>query len=363
VTSFAWPPRPARRVAGIPVGLLVCWQLAALLGLAAIGRPPGPAAALLTAAALLLVTSSWRVQRRWGCDWFRLWVSYRLRRRRLRAAPGAEPELELLRSAAGVRQVSEASLGPVDAAVVDRADGSTVVLEISRDGVVPEMLTLPATLLPEPDPGEPDAAVQLLLHIRPTDAPGWRSWAWLAVQVFRDGDHSEAELRHALCANVRRVRRRLRQQGYAAPPLSVARLRSDVRLAAQLDLAGPRPPDGLLAAENWHHWWTPGLSHATLRVTSWTPLGTPSEPLVAAMLTADGLGTTVALGARHLLRPAPATALELVVRLTERTDAALATAVQKLHRELAATGAAAERLDGRAAAGLATTLPLGGFAV
>jgi hypothetical protein len=49
------------------------------------------------------------------------------------------------------------------------------------------------------------------------------------------------------------------------------------------------------------------------------------------------------------------------VRLTERSDQALDDTVRNLRRDLAAAGATAERLDGREACGLATTLPLGGF--
>jgi hypothetical protein len=82
------------------------------------------------------------------------------------------------------------------------------------------------------------------------------------------------------------------------------------------------------------------------------------------MLTAGGPGTTVALAARRLHGSAAghaAVALEFAVRVTDRSEMALAAAVEKLHRELAAAGATAERLDGREARGLATTLPLGGF--
>jgi hypothetical protein len=80
------------------------------------------------------------------------------------------------------------------------------------------------------------------------------------------------------------------------------------------------------------------------------------------MLTAGGLGTTVALGARHLRHRAPATGLELAVRLTERSDQALDMVVRNLRRTLTTAGATVERLDGRQARGLVTTLPLGGFA-
>lgn len=331
--------RSAARVAGAPIGLLVCWQVAVILGLAAIGQP-----LLIGAVVVLLAVSSWRFRGRWGCEWLRLWLSYRLRRRRVR-------EPELLRRAAGVRGVTEVPVDGCAAAVIERLEGSAVVLELSGDGVVPEMLTLPEALLPE----QPDVAVQLVMHVRPA-ARAWRGWAWLAVQVFRDGSSSEAEVRRSLTAAVRKVRRGLGRLGYDAPPLDAQRFSSDLRTVAQLDLCAPEP----VAVEHWHHWSTPGLCHGALRVSSWTPAGTPGEPLVAAMLTADGVGTTVTLAARRL-PTAPAIALEMAVRVTGRSEAALASAIRDLRRNLAAAGASTERLDGRAARGLAATLPLGGF--
>jgi hypothetical protein len=365
MTSLVWPPRPARRIAGVPVGVFVCWQLALVSGLAAVDRPLWPVAALHVTGALVLALAGSRFRRRWSLEWLRLWMSYRLRRRRVRVDGGVSPEFELVRHAAAVREVKEISLGelPDGVAMVDRIGASAVVLELGRDALVPAMLALPAALLPDrPAPTEPDVAVQLVMQVRPSP-DGWRTWAWLAVQVFRDGQHDEAQVRHALAAAVRKVRRGLGERGYAARVLGVDRLWADLRVAAQLDVGGP-PPDGALAVERWHGWRTPGLSHRTLRVSSWTPLDVPAQPLVTAMLTADGLGTTVTLAARDVRGAggARAVGLELAVRLTERSDQALDAAVRNLSRTLATAGASVERMDGREALGLANTLPLGGFA-
>jgi hypothetical protein len=361
MTASVWPPGPARQIAGVPVSVVVCWQLVVVLCLTAVDRPLWPAVALYGAAALVLAASGWRFRRRWSVEWIRLWTSYRLRRRRVSAADHARPECALVRRTAAVREVREITLDeqPDGVALVDRADASVVVLELGRDALVPAMLALPAALLPEPAPDEPDVAVQLVMHVRP--APhGWRSWAWLAVQVFRDGQHDEARVRHALVGAVRTVSRGLRGRGYAAEPLGVDGLWTEMRVAAQLDVTGA-PPDGAIAVETWHGWRTPGLAHRTLRIASWTPLTVPAESLVTTMLTAEGLGTTVALGARNA-GGARTVGLELAVRLTERTDQALDAAVGNLRRSLVAAGSTVESLDGRAARGLATTLPLGGFA-
>jgi hypothetical protein len=109
---------------------------------------------------------------------------------------------------------------------------------------------------------------------------------------------------------------------------------------------------GAVAAERWDHWLIGGLYHATLRLRSG-----PREDLVAALLTADGIGTTVALAVRR----DPAAGPELTVRLSERSLAALDAATGKLIAKLAALGVTVDRLDGRQAYGLAATLPLGGF--
>jgi type VII secretion protein EccE len=364
MTALVWPPRPAGRVAGAPVGVFVCWQLAVVFALAAIDRPLWPVGAVRVTAALVLALAGMRFRRRWSLEWLRLWMSYRLRHRRVRVGGGARPEYELVRRAAAVREVTEISLGepPDGVAMVDRVGASAVVLELGRDALVPAMLALPAALLPDREPTEPDVGVQLVMQVRPSPH-GWRTWAWLAVQVFRDGQHDEAQVRHALAVAVRTVRCGLRERGYAAQVLGVDGLWADLRVAAQLDVAGASP-GGALAVETWHGWRTPGLSHRTLRVSSWTPLDVPAEPLVTAMLTADGLGTTVTLGARNtrVAGGARAVGLELAVRLTERSDSALDAAVRTLRRGLVAAGARVEPMDGRAARGLATTLPLGGFA-
>jgi hypothetical protein len=369
-----WPLRPPRRVAGLPVGLLVCWQLAIGLGLGAVGRPVVAAVALASGAGACLAVSSWRVRGRWGYDWIRLWFAYRLRRRRLRADTAATPDagglaLALLRFAARVEDIDEVEVDSADTAIVRHAAGLTAVLELSADGVVPRMLDLPTTLLPEQVDGEPGYAIQLVMHIRPVPA-GWASRAWLAIEAFQEAGRPDAALRHALVATIRRTRRTLKRCGYPAPPLSRTRLQQDIRVAAQLDVVGPPPgaaaagqsDGGAAAVEYWHRLWTPGLSHQTLRVRSWRPPGIPPEELATTMLTADGLGTTVALAARRMSGRGTI-ALEFAVRVTDRSETALATAVQNLYQELAAAGATAERLDGRAAGGLATTLPLGGFAV
>jgi hypothetical protein len=373
----AWPLRPPRRVAGLPVGLLVCWQLAIGLGLGAVGRPVVAAVALASGAGACLAVSSWRLRGRWGYDWVRLWFAYRLRRRRLRADTSATPDADgpasaLLRFAARVEDIGEVEVDSADAAIVRHSAGLTAVLELSADGVVPQMLDLPAALLPDQVAGEPEYAVQLVMHIRPVPA-GWASRAWLAIEAFHEAGRSDAALRHALVATIRRTRRTLKRRGYPAPPLGRARLQQDIRVAAQLDVVGPPQGGaaatgpsrgGAAAVEHWDRLWTPGLSHQTLRIRSWRPPGVPPEELAATMLTADGLGTTVALAARRVSGPSAqpgSVALEFAVRVTDRSDTALATAVQKLHQDLTTAGATAERLDGRAASGLATTLPLGGF--
>jgi type VII secretion protein EccE len=379
----AWPPPSRYRIAGITVGQLVCWQIAAVLAVEALRRPAFPALAPAAAAALLVVATGLRFRRGWLHVWlrrwlaFRLrrWLAFRLRRRRLRTGATDRPELALLRAVARVHDIVDVEPG---GAVVEHAAGSTAVLELSRDGVVPQMLELPTVLLREHGP---DVSIQLVMHIRPAAGRGWESQAWLAIQVFRDGERNGAQLRRALATAVRQAGRELRRLGYAAAPVDADSLYDDVRAVTGLDGT---------AVEHWRHWRTAGRSQQVLRLRSWRPRGVPGEDLVAAMLTADGLATTVAIAARRLAGPAvtapgmtapgmtapgmtgldvtgldvtapDVTALDVTVRLTERSDRALDTAIGGLTRKLTEAGASVERLDGRAAHGLASTLPLGGF--
>jgi hypothetical protein len=360
-----WPPRPPRRVAGIPVGLLVCWQAALLLALVAIGRPTGHVVGFGIGAAALVAVTGTRPRGRWMHEWAGLWVRYLLRTQSLSAPRQPAAELALLDLAARVEAVRDVEIEEQEVAVILHAHGATAVLELETGQHPGSLAGLPLTVAPRCEQDAPVVSVQLLLH---TVQMGSLR-AWLAVQVRREAEYASEELQCALVSAVRRLRRRLRSEGVAALTLDQDRLREALHTLTRMDLAGPSGA-AAVGTEQWRIWWTREVPQECLAVRCWP--GTPAPPaagLLAALVSADTPQTTAVAAQRLRLQVAHGTlragdevlAVEVMVRVAERDRVALAAAVRRLCERLAAAGAVVERLDGRQLPGLAATLPIGGF--
>jgi hypothetical protein len=369
-----WPPRPRNRIAGIPVGLLVGWEVAGLLALVAAGRPAEQAVVIGFAATVVVAASMLRWRRRWSYEWVALWWRYRGRRRSIRAAfqaggHGTPPgvgviEWVMARSIAQAEALTEVELGAERAAVIEHAGGMSSVLEIS--GLSVDMLDLPISLLPPFDPDGPEFALQALLHVRPVPPANWAGGALLALEALRDPAWTRQHTQQALAGALGKLLDRLRRQGYATHPVDVDQTSQMLRVIAMLDLV-PAVAGATPGRETWARWRARGVTHETLRLRSWS---TPVPDVVRTVLTAMPAGTTVTLAARraHRFSGYPGisetdrvVAAQLHIRVSEHDAKHLSAATKLLRRRLSAIGASVQRLDGRQAPGLAATLPLGGF--
>ena len=366
--AVPWPPRPPRRVAGIPAGLLVGWQAAVLLALVAIGRPAGTVLGLGLLAAAAVAVTGWRPGGRWVHEWLLLWLRYQLRAGR-EPAPGQPPPLLLLDLAAGVEGVEDMEIEGEAVALIAHRHGYAAVLELAGAGdPAADLHRLPLLLAEPAEPGAPAVSVQLLVY---APGAGRAARTWLAVQARRAAGRPAGELRAALAGAVRRLRRRLRTEQREALPLDRSGLLRALPAVTGLELAAPPLREtGPIGTERWSTWWTRTVPHRTVAVRSWPGLPGPPDRTLLAGLLGSGAPVTVSLAAqRRQLGPAHGAlgagtdvlAMELLVRLAGPDPAGLAAVTGQVTGQLAAAGARIERLDGRQLPGLAGTLPLGGF--
>jgi type VII secretion protein EccE len=351
-------------VAGIPAGLLVCWQAALLLALVAIGRPAGTVIVLGVVAAATVAVTGWRPGGRWAHEWLLLWLRYQLRSGR-EPEPGQPPPLAVLAVAAGVETVDEVETEGDEVALIAHRHGLTAVLELDAGDPATDLVRLPLLLAPPAEPEAPAVSVQLLVH---TGAAGQPASEWLAVQVRRDANHPVEELRSGLVSTVRRLRRRLRPEDRRAALLDRAGLTQALHALTWLEPVPATRAAGPAGTERWDTWWTGTVPQRTLAVRSWPGLPAPPDRALVDTLLA-GTGTVSLAAQRRRLAAAHGTlgagdeavAVELMVRLAAPDQPALAAATRQLADRLAGAGGRAERLDGRQLPGLAGTLPLGGF--
>ena len=318
---------------GVPVGWLLGVPVAAALAVAAFGR--------------------WR--RRWIFQWVGIGLRYATRPR---AVPGGIPP---------GTDVAALELGGRGYGVVEDEYGMTGVLELGDPagllGDAPLAVPSPVALLPPTAPDIPGTHVQLLVSGAPGPAPraaagipaaSYRQLtegrvaayqrALLAVRVLRDDrGWSDDDLRRALASALRRVHRRLDQEGVPHRPVGYA-----ATLAAFAELAGGTP-----VRESWSGLDAGGLRQVSLRVRQVAGLRAElAGQLVPRLLALPATATTVSVAASRA-------GVDVLVRIVVPNAAALPPAVRTLRRLLGSAGLAATRLDGEQLHGLAGTLPLG----
>jgi len=358
---------------------ILTWQAAAVAVLAvAAARPELLGPALGGGAAVVAFTLL-----RWRGEWLYRWLGWRVgfaaRSRRGSARSGATnpalpglsdllPELEVS-TVAGRRgqQIGMVRDGRGWAAVIEISTGDELfpanrppaMLPVSR---LAELLSVDDVRL---------AGVQLLVHAVPPPGHGSTGPAdrpvpaaqgmWVVLRldpmvapgalISRTG--GVEALHRALRRCTERAVETLTATGLSATPLAEAAVRGVLALSAPPPTpAGTPPPHGV---ERWAYWEC-GAAHVGYEVRAWPPdrLGS----LLDAVLAVPALATVVAVTFRGT-DPRSAR-LTGTVRLVAADPEAAAEAGQSLQKSVQDRGGRLRRLDGRHAAAVLATLPLGG---
>ncbi|MBB2945060.1 type VII secretion protein EccE [Actinoplanes lutulentus] len=325
------------RLSRVPMNQLVATQAAAVLML--LGAAGGGLAVTCAAcAAAGLLTITWvRVRGRWVFEWLGL-VARFAARRHIRAL--GDPPAILALVAPRTRLATTRLSGAPAAVLIDDL-GLTTLVELptlprfdSLDLDPAIRLQLVLTGVPATTARAGPAAISYRSLSRGDPLARFRMI--LAIRALRQGTESDEDLRRALTAAIRKLRRELGTS--AAGPLTETAL---VRVIAELAHAE--------AGAGLHETWTGlavgGLAQVTFRCTPEPGAGI-SARLISRLLHLPATATTVAL----TFDPP-----SLLVRVAAPT---LDTAIQDLGRLLASERMTAQHHDGEQLAGLAATLPL-----
>ncbi|MFC7549083.1 type VII secretion protein EccE [Plantactinospora sp. GCM10030261] len=343
----------ARTVLASRTARVVATQVALALLLAATGS--GPRLAVAVPLAALLCAGWLRLRGRWLTDWVGVVARRYVRDRTIGPDAGGSRFLALVAPRTGVVPMD---LSGTVTGVLTGTTALTMVLELGDPARVlgdpPRPLPRPADLLPASPANAPTVLLRLLVTTVAAPAPdvtgpagtGYRELtggrrpsrdrALLAVRVLRSDRWSEPELRQALGAAARRIRRRL-------APLPVTPLTDREVLAAVADLAGYEP--GGPVAERWAALRIGDQLQVTYRVD-----GSAALPL-DRLLMLPAAAVTVAVDTA----PGRASDGPVLVRLAAPL---LSDGVAALHRLVGEAGGTAQRLDGEHLPALAATLPL-----
>jgi type VII secretion protein EccE len=329
---------------------------------------------------LLAMPAVIRLRTRWLYQWMSTWLRFAGRDRELVTGPG-DLRLRLLDHLAPAAYLAPIEIGDEHTVAVAHSGGMCAVLELGpADGayhVRAQRLPPLVALLPPAPEGSPPIALQLVMQVQPAPSPAvgdgliaasYRELsglrvpahrrAWLAVQVRRTPDtYTDAELRPALMAVLRQVRRRLRKAGITHHLLD-----GDELLTAIAELAGIEPPatsGRLVARETWHTWSAgPDLHSSSHRLARWPGTGWEIDQTTCAVPSAIN---TLSVALTTQPERAPEIAVELTIRLTCRGRRQLAIAEEALDAAVRAAGGRVVRLDGRQREGVAATMLFGGF--
>ena len=345
--------------------IVVAEVVGAVLVLAAVSGAAGWSVGIPVAVALATVGfGRWR--RRWLYRWLGVALHYASRPKLL---PPTTGPIDLLALIDPVARVVGADLGGRGYGLIEDEYGVTAVLELgdptSLLADTPLMLPSPVPLLPATSEG-PGVQVQLLVSGAPAPAlsraagipaTSYRQLtegriaaaqrAFLAVRVRRDDSGwLDDDLRRTLAGTLRRVRRRLTQDGVPHRPLG-----RDATLIALAELA--HLCTGSPVRESWGGLRVGGVRQTTVRVRRFALLRPElAAQVIPRLLTLPAIGTTISVAA------APS-GVDIVVRVAAPDATRLASTVHTLHRLLVSAGLEGIRLDGEHLLGLAATLPLG----
>ncbi|WP_236796591.1 hypothetical protein [Amycolatopsis sp. GM8] len=333
-------PRPRRFRKPVP-GQILCWQIAIVLATMA-ARQPWPTAALAVAGAGVLVAASvarYRGRRLYQVMLLQCRSVLRARRHRV---PDGSGLLRLLMPGSVARDV-ETGQGPV--VTISHVEGLTAIL---RPRTVTKLL-----LSSFPAPGEllaaagvPWCEVQTVFH-----APARHDRAagiWLAVSIARTpGMATDDELILLLHKGLHRIQQVLERSGVRTGPMdSGAALTAITGLA---HIGGGRQE----LRQSWRLVRTRGVVQACFLLDGQDRADL--QRLVGTLLTRyPGVAVTATRSAR-------AGETSTLLRLAAATETAVDAAATHAAHLLSPTGIHLTRLDGAQLAGLAASLPIGGF--
>jgi hypothetical protein len=326
---------------------VVCWQLAVALVLASLGRP-WPVTTAVVTAAVLLAAATVTVRGRQPAELAVRGLDY-LNRVRRADLPPQERTSALLAHLLPGATLRTVDIGDLPVLAISHRHGLTALIEPHTTTHPPP----PSELLPSPEDDRYLFGVQSVFHAGAR--PGSPPRRWFSVTAIRTvGTADDEELALSLRNALRRVVRTLKHAGIVAEPLP-----GDVALAAVAALAHVTGGRTQLR-EDWDFWRTGTISQTCLRLRGWDRLTAAHIARLQDNLLARPANVSVTLtaGTRQTNGGAETDA---VLRLAAETEAAITAAVGGLAALCATYGIRLERFDGRQQAGVAATLPIGGF--
>ncbi|GAB3156712.1 hypothetical protein GCM10027290_55070 [Micromonospora sonneratiae] len=345
------------RLGGIGVLQLVCWQLVLVAVVLALDERWPTIALTAVVAVVVMALTAVRVRGRWLYEWLLLSSRYLLRDRHL-DLPGAGDT-----GAALLRLISPEVVGLTGTVdddregtvfMISRAEGITAVLQPAstvRDLV--RATPAPQTLLPAQDEQALAFAVQVVHHAGINRARPPRTW--VALQALRTVElYRDADVRQALGNAVRRVQRRLRRDGLPSRTLAEHEVLGTFAALAHVNAGRGR------VREQWRLWQSGPITQAVFRLDGWAELPPAAGPQLLRWLlsAAPQAAVTVAVTARRSPTGAEPV-LSATLRIAATSPAGLESAADELAQLARERNVDMERLDGRQAWGVASTLPLG----
>lgn len=357
-TLVAPPPTPEpaadtveRPDRSIRVGQIVCWQFAVVaVGAATAGTRTALILTSIAALSLVLLTAI-RIRGLWLYRWLGVLLVFAVRRRRIDL--GDAIAINLVSTFFGRTGTDEVIVREQPYGVLSRPAGASLALRLGVDAQH-QVLHRLGSLADSADEQPVEVGVQLVLHtgVKQNQPPR----AWIAIAAERTPDiATDEQLRQVLANTVRRLVRRFDREDVECMPLD----ESDV-LASLGALAHANAGRGRIH-ERWSTWSCGPVRQLCVRLTGSASLPAANmQALAGALLgTATGAAQTIAVTVTASAdRPMP-TRHDAVLRLAASHPATLDTAYSVLTTLARSFGVEPERLDGRHAAGVAATLPLG----
>lgn len=327
---------------------VVCWQLAVLAVAASLGRPWPVIACAGAGAAVVLAATTIRTRGRWLYQVLAPGAGYLLRTRRHNLAED-DKSVALLGLLLPGSTTLTIHTGQGPALAISHTAGLTTLIRpksTGRDGPPPP----PTALLPD-TAGTHRFGIQTVFHsaARSDQPPRF----WLTVHAARTVDApTDDELTPALRNGLRRVLRSLNRMGMPAEPMPAEAALATV--AALGHVTGGRTE----IREDWGFWRTGAVSHACFRLVGWDRLtDDDTHRLLSALATSTaGVAVTMTIAA-HTTGERPSA----VLRLAATTEAAIESAITYLTGAFSSCGVRPVRFDGTQVAGVAASLPIGGF--
>lgn len=345
------PDRQAPRRERLLVLPVVAAELVLVLVLLVLGRSWPVIATVACCAAVLGGFVTVRVRGRLVCRWVVVAVRFLLRERTADLSTDA-PGADLLRLVRPDAECASTMIGDAQAFLVSDEAGIGAVLRPESNRRDPVLV--PDDLLPAAD-GPLAYGVQVVQHAGVDRSQPAR--VWLTLQALRTADvYTDDDVRAALANVVRRVRRRLRKTGVPFRTLT-----EQETLGSYAALAHVNAGRGHVH-EDWWHWHSGPIQHATFELDGWASLGGPAAARLVRWLLAAAPDTAVTLSrtAHHdPANPGGDPVVAAVLRIATSRPEALTAAVVDVTALAREVGVTLSRLDGGHALGLVATLPLG----